>query len=71
MNTFSYKFSKKLKCNIQVSKMEVEMGRLDESAGLFEVQIPEFKQIKQLLIIRTSYVICYWPMAAVHKNKNH
>ena len=27
--------------------MEIEMGRLDQSAGLFEVQIPDFKQIKQ------------------------
>ena len=35
------------KCNIQVAKMEVEMEKLDESAGLFEVQLPEFKQIKQ------------------------
>ncbi len=34
-------------CNSKVLHMEKHMSALDESAKLFEVQIPEFKQIKQ------------------------
>ncbi|CAF0714705.1 unnamed protein product [Brachionus calyciflorus] len=34
-------------CHLKVLKMETEMTKLDKSAQLFEVQVPDFKQIKQ------------------------
>ncbi len=34
-------------CHMKVFKMESEMSRLDKSAQLFEIQVPDFKQIKQ------------------------
>lgn len=33
--------------NLDIGEMEVEMRKLQESASLFEVNMPDFKQLKQ------------------------
>ncbi len=40
-------YSKLDECHLRVFKMEQEMVKLDQSAQLFEVQVPDLKQIKQ------------------------
>eukprot|EP00058_Branchiostoma_floridae_P013849 XP_002599337.1 hypothetical protein BRAFLDRAFT_275161 [Branchiostoma floridae] len=35
------------KCNTDITEMEQEMAALQESAGLFEVNVPDYKQLKQ------------------------
>ncbi|XP_066292954.1 dynein beta chain, ciliary-like [Branchiostoma lanceolatum] len=35
------------KCNTDITEMEQEMAALQDSAGLFEVNVPDYKQLKQ------------------------
>lgn len=35
------------KCHLKVFKLEQEISKIDQSAQLFEVQVPDFKQVKQ------------------------
>jgi dynein heavy chain, axonemal len=33
--------------NLDIGEMEIEMRKLQDSASLFEVNMPDFKQLKQ------------------------